>query len=66
MIKSKMLMSIGSGLALISGLIAFSSTSSMAEKKPAIEVVTHEGAGGGTDVNYRIKMMIWKYRYEIV
>ena len=57
MIKSKMLMSIGSGIALISGLIAFTSTSSMAAKKPAIEVVTHAGAGGGTDVNSRMMML---------
>ena len=57
MIKSKMLMSIGSGLTLLSGLIAFTSTSSMAAKKPAIEVVTHAGAGGGTDVNSRMMML---------
>jgi tripartite-type tricarboxylate transporter receptor subunit TctC len=29
----------------------------MAEDKPAIEVVTHAGAGGGTDVNSRMMML---------
>ena len=51
MIKSKTLISIGSSLTILTGLIAFSSTYNNGSKKPAIEVVTHAGAGGGTDVN---------------
>ena len=57
MIKSKTLISIGSSLTILTGLIAFSSSTTMAAKKPAIEVVTHAGAGGGTDVNSRMMML---------
>jgi len=43
-------------VALASSLSLFS-LSVWAEDKPAIEVVTHAGAGGGTDVNSRMMMM---------
>ncbi len=39
------------------GLVASGGTSALAQDKPAIEVVTHAGAGGGTDVNSRMMMI---------
>lgn len=36
---------------------AMASTFAVADDKPAIEVITHAGAGGGTDVNSRMMMM---------
>ena len=45
MINKKTLLSIGSGLTVLTGLIAFTTAPSFAQKKPAIEVVTHAGAG---------------------
>ena len=39
------------------GLLVQASVSSEAADKPAIEVVTHAGAGGGTDVNSRMMML---------
>ena len=47
MINKKTLLSIGSGLTILTGLVAFTTAPSFADKKPAIEVVTHAGAGGG-------------------
>jgi len=44
------------GIALV-GAIAMASSAVFAEDKPAIEVVTHAGAGGGTDVNSRMMML---------
>lgn len=44
------------GVALAS-VFALSSVPVLAEDKPAIEVVTHAGAGGGTDVNSRMMML---------
>ena len=57
MINKKTLLSIGSGLTILTGLVAFTTAPSFADKKPAIEVVTHAGAGGGTDVNSRMMML---------
>ena len=57
MIKSKTLFKVGTGLAAIVSAIAFTTTPTLASKKPAIEVVTHAGAGGGTDVNSRMMML---------
>lgn len=48
-----MLTAIASGL----GMTALTSTITQAADKPAIEVVTHAGAGGGTDVNSRMMML---------
>jgi tripartite-type tricarboxylate transporter receptor subunit TctC len=42
-----MLAAITSGL----GLVGLTAVASQAADKPAIEVITHAGAGGGTDVN---------------
>lgn len=39
------------------GLVATGATPATAQDKPAIEVVTHAGAGGGTDVNSRMMML---------
>ncbi len=39
------------------GLMALTSSVAQASDKPAIEVVTHAGAGGGTDVNSRMMML---------
>lgn len=39
------------------GLAALTSAVAQADSKPAIEVVTHAGAGGGTDVNSRMMML---------
>lgn len=39
------------------GAVALSAIPAFAEDKPAIEVVTHAGAGGGTDVNSRMMML---------
>lgn len=41
----------------IAGAITLASSAVLAEDKPAIEVVTHAGAGGGTDVNSRMMML---------
>ena len=57
MIKSTTLFKVGTGLAAIVSAIAFTTAPSLAAKKPAIEVVTHAGAGGGTDVNSRMMML---------
>ena len=57
MIKSKTLFKVGTGLAAIVSAVAFTSAPALAAKKPAIEVVTHAGAGGGTDVNSRMMML---------
>lgn len=39
------------------GFVALGSASAQAAEEPAIEVVTHAGAGGGTDVNSRMMML---------
>ena len=59
MIKSKTLFKGGSGVAALATAFAFSSLPALADghRKAAIEVVTHAGAGGGTDVNSRMMML---------
>ena len=59
MIKSKTLLKVGSGVAALATAFAFSSLPVLADghRKAAIEVVTHAGAGGGTDVNSRMMML---------
>ena len=39
------------------GFVALTSAVTEAAEKPAIEVITHAGAGGGTDVNSRMMML---------
>jgi tripartite-type tricarboxylate transporter receptor subunit TctC len=41
----------------MASVFALTANATMAEDKPAIEVVTHAGAGGGTDVNSRMMML---------
>lgn len=41
----------------LAGAVTLASPLAMAEDKPAIEVITHAGAGGGTDVNSRMMML---------
>ena len=48
-----MLTAITAGL----GFAALTSAATQAAEKPAIEVITHAGAGGGTDVNSRMMML---------
>jgi tripartite-type tricarboxylate transporter receptor subunit TctC len=48
-----MLTAITAGL----GIVALTIGATQAAEKPAIEVVTHAGAGGGTDVNSRMMML---------
>lgn len=56
--KSKLRMSrIKAGSIALVGAITLASSAVLAEDKPAIEVVTHAGAGGGTDVNSRMMML---------
>lgn len=45
------------GAFALAGAVTLSSPLVFAEDKPAIEVVTHAGAGGGTDVNSRMMML---------
>ena len=49
----RFLTAVTAGLALV----ALTSVAAKADSKPAIEVITHAGAGGGTDVNSRMMML---------
>ena len=55
-IKNSLLYTTSCAVAL-TGAFALFSSAVQAEDKPAIEVVTHAGAGGGTDVNSRMMML---------
>lgn len=44
-------------LVAIASALTLAGASAMASDKPAIEVITHAGAGGGTDVNSRMMMI---------
>ena len=44
-------------LVAIAGALTLATATAMAADKPAIEVITHAGAGGGTDVNSRMMML---------
>ena len=48
---------IKTGVVVPAGTLAFGATTAQADDKPAIEVVTHAGAGGGTDVSSRMMML---------
>ena len=48
---------IKTGVVVLAGTLAFGATTAQADDKPAIEVVTHAGAGGGTDVSSRMMML---------
>jgi putative tricarboxylic transport membrane protein len=55
--KSKYTFALGLGTAALALGAALGSATVLAQDKPAIEVVTHAGAGGGTDVNSRMMML---------
>ena len=48
---------IKTGSVVLAGTLALGGATAQADDKPAIEVVTHAGAGGGTDVNSRMMML---------
>jgi len=45
------------GALALAGAVTLASPLAFAQDKPAIEVITHAGAGGGTDVNSRMMML---------
>lgn len=45
------------GALAVAGTLLIAGAAAQAEDKPAIEVITHAGAGGGTDVNSRMMML---------
>ena len=55
--KLKLLTKLSYSMAAIIGISMLTNTTAISAKKPAIEVVTHAGAGGGTDVNSRMMML---------
>jgi tripartite-type tricarboxylate transporter receptor subunit TctC len=57
MISSISLIKITVGFTAIVGVATILSSTAFSADKPAIEVVTHAGAGGGTDVNSRMMML---------
>ena len=57
MTKKFRLSRLSAGVLALVGAVTLSSPLVFAEDKPAIEVVTHAGAGGGTDVNSRMMML---------
>ena len=56
MLSTKKILSVGVGIASVAGVMAMS-TAPVAAAEGTIEVVTHAGAGGGTDVNSRMMMI---------
>ena len=48
---------IKTGSLVLAGTLALGGATAQADDKPAIEVITHAGAGGGTDVNSRMMML---------
>ena len=56
MLSTKKILSVGVGIASMAGVMAMS-TAPVAAAEGTIEVVTHAGAGGGTDVNSRMMMI---------
>ena len=54
---TKLLATVGSGVAIMAGAVMMTATPAISDDKPAIEVITHAGAGGGTDVNSRMMMI---------
>ena len=56
MLSTKKILSVGVGIVSMAGVMAMSSAPVVAAEG-TIEVVTHAGAGGGTDVNSRMMMI---------
>lgn len=57
MLKKKHISTLTVSAMALAGTFALSGTLAFADDKPAMEVVTHAGAGGGTDVNSRMMML---------
>ena len=57
MINRKKVLQLSIGMAVFFGIASAINTEVISANKPAIEVVTHAGAGGGTDVNSRMMML---------
>jgi tripartite-type tricarboxylate transporter receptor subunit TctC len=57
MTNSRGTFAFAAGTAVLGCALAFAGAPVQAQDKPAIEVVTHAGAGGGTDVNSRMMML---------
>ena len=55
--KSKGMFKVGLSTVALACAVALSGATVHADDKPAIEVITHAGAGGGTDVNSRMMML---------
>ena len=55
--KSKGIFKVGLSTVALACAVALSGATVHADDKPAIEVITHAGAGGGTDVNSRMMML---------
>ena len=53
----KVMMSAGATFAVVAGAALVTASPAISADKPAIEVITHAGAGGGTDVNSRMMML---------
>tara|TARA_A100001015_G_C15042904_1_gene741077 strand:+ start:4437 stop:5417 length:981 start_codon:yes stop_codon:yes gene_type:complete len=53
----KKFVSVSASLAIAAGVGLAISSPALSDDKPAIEVITHAGAGGGTDVNSRMMMI---------
>ena len=57
MLLKKRLLHVTKSAAAVAGALALVAAPVFSADKPAIEVVTHAGAGGGTDVNSRMMML---------
>jgi tripartite-type tricarboxylate transporter receptor subunit TctC len=55
--RSKRIFEVGPSTLALACAVALSGAPAHAAEEPAIEVVTHAGAGGGTDVNSRMMML---------
>lgn len=55
--KSKGTFTVGLSMVALACGVALCGATAYAQDKPAIEVITHAGAGGGTDVNSRMMML---------
>ena len=53
----KVMMSAGATFAVVAGAALVTASPALSDGHAAIEVVTHAGAGGGTDVNSRMMML---------
>ena len=53
--RSKLLLK--TSMVAVASALLLGTATLQAQDKPAIEVITHAGAGGGTDVNSRMMML---------